>query len=127
MVLGKDVPASAMRRLSKMIRQADPRGYITEPALSSARNSGDVEELIRLAEELRALAMPAPIFETKRQLVDMCDPLSYAASRWDGGAWSTLQPIVEEVNLIPKIHNILIMVNRLLLNDKFIHFSFKSL
>ena len=102
MLLGKDVPASAMRRLAKMIRHADPRGFITEPALSSARNSGDVEELVRLAEELRALAMPAPIFETKRQLVDMSDPLSCAASRWDGGAWSTLQPILEEVNLMPK-------------------------
>ena len=75
---------------------------IAEPDLASARSSGDAESLFRLAKELRQLDLPAPIFEVQRQLVDVSDPLSCAASRWDGGAWSTLQPIVEEVNLMPK-------------------------
>ena len=124
---GRDVPVASLHRLSRLIRAADPRHMIAEPDLASARSSGDAESLFRLAEELRQLALPAPIFEVQRQLVDVSDPLTYASSRWDGGAWATLQPIVEEVNLISIIHNILIMVNRLLLNDKFIHFSFKSL
>ena len=101
-VTGLDAPASSLDRLSRLIRAADPRYLIAEPALTSARNSGDLEKLSRLADELRALAMPPPIFEVKRQLVDASDPLSYAASRWDWGAWATLQPILEEVNLMPK-------------------------
>jgi len=101
-VSGRDVPVASLHRLSRLIRAADPRHMIAEPDLASARSSGDAESLFRLAEELRQLALPAPIFEVQRQLVDVSDPLSSAASRWDGGAWSTLQPIVEEVNLMPK-------------------------
>ena len=85
-VLGVDVPVTSLHRLSRLIRAADPQHLITEPDLASARNSRNAESLFRLAEELRQLAMPAPIFEAKRQLVDLSDPFSYATNRCDGGA-----------------------------------------